>query len=85
MLSSCPQFKERSVAFLLLMGLGAVAWAGYSLITRKGYYKGCPPGGFDRTGDPFNFWAPTIIIFGIGVCAILVYLGVIPLPQRLNR
>lgn len=73
------------MAFLLLMGLGAVAWAGYSLITRKGYYKGCPPGGFDRTGDPFNFWAPTIIIFGIGVCAILVYLGVIPLPQRLNR
>jgi hypothetical protein len=69
------------VTFLLL-GLAAVAWAGHSLITGKGYYKGCPPGGFDRTSDPFNYWAPTIIILIIGVGAILVFLGVITLPSR---
>ena len=73
--------QEKSVPFLLL-GLAAVSWAGYSLITGRGYYKGCPPGGFDRTNDPFNFWAPTIIILGIGVCMILIFLGIIPLPLR---
>jgi hypothetical protein len=66
----------------LFMGLAAIAWGGHSLITGKGYYKGCPPGGFDRTLDPFSFWAPTIIILGIGVCAVLVSLGMIPLPPR---
>ena len=64
----------------LLLGLGALAWAGYSLLTGKGYYKGCPPGGFDRVEDPFSFWAPTIIILGLGVGLILIFLGVIPLP-----
>ena len=72
------------MAFLLL-GLAAVAWAGYSWMTGKGYYKGCPPGGFDRTRDPFNFWAPTIIIFAVGVFAILVSLGLISLPPRMPR
>ena len=64
----------------LLLGLAAVAWAGHSLITGKGNYKGCPPGGFDRTADPFNYWVPTIIILALGVCLILTFLGVIPLP-----
>jgi hypothetical protein len=65
----------------LLMGLAAIAWAGYSLITGKGYYKGCPPGGFDRTADPFSFWAPTIIILALGVFLVLNSLGVIALPR----
>jgi len=67
---------------MLPIGLAAVGWAGHSLMTGKGYYKGCPPGGFDRTEDPFSFWAPTIVIFCVGVFAILVALGVIPLPSR---
>jgi hypothetical protein len=66
----------------LLLGLAAVVWAGFSLITGKGHYKGCPSGGFDRTEDPINFWAPTIIILAIGICMILIFLGVIPLPSR---
>ena len=66
----------------LLLGVVTLAWAGFSLITGKGYYKGCPPGGFDRARDPFNFWAPTIIILIISVCTILIFLGVIPLPAR---
>ncbi len=64
----------------LLLGLAAVAWAGHSLITGKGYYRGCPPGGFDRSSDPFNYWTPTIIILVIGVALILNFLGVISLP-----
>jgi hypothetical protein len=74
-------FGGTSVPFLLL-GLIAIGWAGYCLIIGKGYYKGCPPGGFDRAVNPFNFWAPTLIILGIGVCMILIFLGVIPLPSR---
>jgi hypothetical protein len=66
----------------LLLGLVAVVWAAFSLITGKGYYKGCPPGGFDRNKDHFNFWAPTLIILGLGVFLILIFLGVIPLPSR---
>jgi hypothetical protein len=66
----------------LLLGLVAVGWAGFSLITGKGHYKGCPPGGFDRAENPINFWAPTLLILGIGVCMILIFLGVIPLPSR---
>jgi hypothetical protein len=72
-------FRSKSVLFLLL-GLAAVAWAGHSLITGKGYYKGCPPGGFDRDNDPFSYWAPTIIILVCGISLILIFLGVIPLP-----
>jgi hypothetical protein len=64
------------------LGLAAIAWAGHSLITGKGYYKGCPPGGFDRTNDAFSFWAPTIIILSIGVSAVLLSLGIISFPQR---
>jgi hypothetical protein len=77
--------RERRLILLLLMGLAAVAWAGYSLLTGKGYYKGCPPGGFDRNDDPFSYWAPTVIILAIGVVAILAYLGVTPLPARVER
>jgi hypothetical protein len=67
---------------LIPFGLAAIGWAGYSLVTGKGYYKGCPPCGFDRDENPFSFWAPTIIIFSIGVFVILISLGVIPLPSR---
>ena len=70
---------------LLLLGLACLAWSGYSLITGRGYYKGCPPGGFDRGRDPFSFWAPTLIIFVLGVFVILVFLGVIPLAPRSYR
>jgi hypothetical protein len=66
----------------LLLGLAALTWAGFSLISGKGHYKGCPPGGFDRAEHPFGFWAPTLIILAIGVCMILIFLGVIPVPSR---
>jgi hypothetical protein len=66
----------------LFLGLVAIGWAGFSLATGRGYYKGCPPGGFDRVNDPFYFWAPTIIILGIGVFMIMIFFGVIPLPPR---
>jgi hypothetical protein len=66
----------------LLLGLAAIGWAGVSLVTGKGYYRGCPPGGFDRVEDPFSFWLPTLIILGIGVLMILTFLGVIHVPSR---
>ncbi|HTW32012.1 MAG TPA: hypothetical protein VMD76_10050 [Candidatus Sulfotelmatobacter sp.] len=66
----------------LILGLAAIAWSGYSLFTGKGYYKGCPPGGYDRSENPFNFWAPTIVIFCVGIFAVLVALGVIPVHPR---
>jgi hypothetical protein len=66
----------------LLIGLAAIIWAGYSLVTGKGHYKGCPPGGFDRVENPFSFWIPTLIILVLGVCMILIFFGVIPLPAR---
>lgn len=66
----------------LVLGLISVAWAGFSLISGKGYYKGCPPGGYDRNEHPFNFWAPTIILLAIGVGMILIFLRLIPLPSR---
>jgi hypothetical protein len=69
----------------LLLGLVAVVWAGYSLVTGKGYYKGCPPGGFNRAEQPFQFWAPTLIILGLGIFLILVYLGVISFPPLASR
>ncbi|MGB2622874.1 MAG: hypothetical protein WA857_16220 [Candidatus Acidiferrum sp.] len=64
----------------LLIGVVTLGWAGYSLVTGRGYYKGCPPGGYERAEDPVNFWLPTIIIFGIGVCMMLIFVGVIHLP-----
>ena len=64
----------------LLIGLVTIAWASFSLVTGKGYYKGCPPGGYDRAEQPFNYWTPTIILLGIGICMMLIFLGVIPLP-----
>jgi hypothetical protein len=67
---------------ILPLGLAAIGWAGYSLCTGKGYYKGCPPGGYDRTTDPFSFWAPTIIILAIGIFTVLISLGVISWPHR---
>jgi hypothetical protein len=66
----------------LLLGLVGVAWAGFSLITGRGYYKGCPPGGYVRDEQPFHFWAATLVILGIGVFLILVSLGVVPVPGR---
>ena len=48
----------------LLIGIASVGWAGFSLFTGKGYYRGCPPGGFDRAEHPFSFWIPTLIILG---------------------
>jgi hypothetical protein len=66
----------------LLLGLVAIGWAGLSLVTGKGHYKGCPPGGYDRAANPFNYWAPTIIILSIGVFLILIFLGVIPSGLR---
>ena len=45
--------RSGGIVPFLLLGLEAVGWAGHSLITGKGYYKGCPPGGFDRKEDPF--------------------------------
>jgi hypothetical protein len=73
--------RSRLVPFLLL-GIVAIGWAGFSLISGKGYYKGCPPGGYDRGAHPFSFWIPTMIILGIGVCMILIFVGVIRLPSR---
>jgi hypothetical protein len=69
----------------LLLGVVTLGWAGFSLYTGKGYYKGCPPGGFDREENPIQFWAPTIIILGIGVCMMLIFFGVIHLPVRSIR
>lgn len=66
----------------MVLGIASLGWAGLSLIAGKGYYKGCPPGGFDRDENPFNFRIPTSIIFGIGIAMILIFLGWIPLPQR---
>ena len=66
----------------LLVGLAATGWATYSLVTGKGYYKGCPPGGYNRTEDPFSYWAPTIIILTLGIFMLLISLGVISLPHR---
>lgn len=69
----------------LLIGIAAVAWAGFSLVTGKGYYKGCPPGGYDRAADPLSYWVPTMIILTAGVCMILIFLGWIPLPSHSYR
>ena len=66
----------------LMLGLAAIGWGGCSLFTGKGYYKSCPPGGYDRTRDPYSFWAPTIIILAIGIFTVLISLGVISLPHR---
>jgi hypothetical protein len=66
----------------LLLGIVAIGWAGFSLITGKGHYKGCPPGGYDRAEHPFYFWVPTMIILSIGVFMILIFLGLIRLPSR---
>ena len=73
--------EVKGVPFLLI-GIAAVAWAGVSLVTGKGYYKGCPPGGYDRAADPFSYWVPTMIILTAGVCMILIFLGWIPLPSH---
>jgi hypothetical protein len=66
----------------LVLGLAALVWAGFSLVTDRGYYKGCPPGGFKREEQPINFWAPTVVLLAIGVFLIFVSLHIIPLPRR---
>jgi hypothetical protein len=73
--------RRKQMPFLLL-GLVSIGWAGYSLVTGKGYYKGCPPGGYDRSEHPLNYWAPTLIILAIGICMLLVFFGLIHLPAR---
>jgi hypothetical protein len=70
---------------LLVIGIAALGWSGYSLATGKGYYKGCPPEGYDRVENPFNYWAPTIIILGIGIFVILVFFGVVHFPAQSRR
>ncbi|HTV58164.1 MAG TPA: hypothetical protein VMJ93_04765 [Verrucomicrobiae bacterium] len=66
----------------LLLALVPLSWAGYTLVTGKGYYKGCPPGGYDRSENPFNYWAPTIILLALGVFLLLVSLRAIRLPSH---
>lgn len=70
------------MSILFLPALAAIGWAGYSVVTGKGYYKGCPPGGFDRSEDPFRFWAPTLIIFALGIFLILIAMGLVPMHPR---
>lgn len=82
--SSALRINRELTLIFLLLGLAAVGWAGYGLVTGKGHYKGCPPGGFDPSEHPFNFWAPTIVILAVGVFLILIYAGVISLPAGVH-
>jgi len=70
--------EELPVPLIFLLGMVAIGWSSYSLFTGKGYYKGCPPGGYDRDENPFGFWGPTITLLCIGLLAVLISLGVIP-------
>jgi len=67
---------------LLFLGIAAIGWAVFSLVPGKGRYIGCPSGGLDRVKDPFGFWAPTLILLCIGICLLLIFFAVIPLPSR---
>jgi len=58
-----------------LLGLACLAWAAVSIVTGKGWYKGCPPGGFDRTLQPWSFWIPTICIICLGLFSLSLDLG----------
>jgi hypothetical protein len=60
---------------IALLGFGCLAWAAISIITGKGWYKGCPPGGFDRATQPWSFWVPTVCIICLGLFAILLGRG----------
>jgi hypothetical protein len=87
-MDALPDFLRPPYTFLfLLAGLACIGWAGYSVFTGKGYYRGCPPGGYDRTSDPLGFWPYTLIILAIGISLVLNSLGVISLPDggRLDR
>jgi hypothetical protein len=80
-MDALPDFLMPPYTFLsLLAGFACIGWAGYSIFKGKGYYRGCPPGGYDRTTDPLGFWPYTIIIFTIGILFVLNSLGVISLP-----
>jgi len=63
---SISKRRGRTV-YYFIGGLAAIAWAVFSVVTGRGYYRGCPPGGFDPKTNPFCFWAPTITIFICGV------------------
>jgi hypothetical protein len=69
----------------LLLGIASLGWAGFSLATGKGHYKGCPPGGFDRDTNPLQFWVPTLIMLAVGIWMILIFLGVAPVPPHARR
>lgn len=53
-----------------MLGIGCLLWAAFSIVTGKGWYKGCPPGGFDRDEQPWSFWVPTVCIICLGLFAI---------------
>ena len=63
---------------LLLLGIAAMGWSAFSLITGKGYYRGCPPGGYDRQSNPYNFWIPTLFIALLGMWLVLGSFGIAP-------
>ncbi len=69
---------------LLLLGIAALAWSGFSLMTGKGYYRGCPPGGYDRRENPFNYWLPTIMIALLGTWLVLGSFGMLPRVAGVN-
>ena len=62
---------------IMVLGFGCLLWALVSIVTGKGWYKGCPPGGFDRDEQPWSFWVPTICIICLGVFSILLGKGMI--------
>ena len=70
---------------IMVVGVGCLLWAAISIVTGKGWYKGCPPGGFDRNEQPWSFWLPTICIVCLGIFSILLAKGFInmtPPPPR---
>ena len=59
----------------LLIGISAIAWATYSLMTGKAHYIWAPPEGHDRRASPVYFWAPTIVLYMCGAYLVLLGLG----------
>jgi hypothetical protein len=61
----------------LLVGISAIAWATYSVVTGKVHYVWAPPEGYDRDASPFSFWAPTVVLYICGAYLVLLGLGVV--------